>query len=55
MTGLLAVNVTGLPPKDHTSFAELFENSALKMKGGTANSRLPRRGGTASFNFLVRG
>ena len=34
------------------SFAEIFENSALKMKGCIANSRLSRGGGAASFNLF---
>jgi hypothetical protein len=52
---LMAGKVTDSSAETPYVFAELFENSALKMKGCTANSRLPRRGGTASFNFLARG
>jgi hypothetical protein len=55
---LMADKVTDSSAETPFVFAELFENSAPKMKGCTANlkgctanSHLPRRGGTASFNF----
>jgi hypothetical protein len=53
--GSMIRNVTDSPPETPYVFYRIVLESALKTKDVAANSHLPRRNGTASFNFPMRG